>query len=684
MKLHNHIYMLLATLAVFLMASCSPDDFGFGKKTYTPDELVEGEAYSVTIEGNVVTLKSLVSGCTPLWVTPNGRSEEESLTLDMPFAGDYEVTFGVMTPGGVVYGAPYKFKLNQNDFTMLTDRKWFNLSDEAFDKNSELPDAETLSAGISKKWYPCDADYGIGQCTAPVMYISPYDPDYDGQGYTADEEANAVYKDIVFGTGNWKPNWDPGFQSWLVPEDDPYMDSYMEFSMDAAHGCVAKMYRGESGKKGSSTGTTMVGKFNLNLTEKTKPTITFTDCYAMHNVGFDAVCSNYTQDIQIVELTPYILQLVTKRTNSEGNWYICWNFVSEEVVKTHGACIPKEDANLIQKVNPTLPEFNNLETNLFKTEINGVEYVGSQMTYNLDTEAPYDFLWWNGSPNVKAWESVIGGKYNDTWAPKPSDNAVDDFELVIKKSDGAYKYECGDKSGAVKIEDGKLVFDQEITFIAASSDKRAITVKGKTFTVLANDPGETLTLGIPDSKDENGNVSSYLVANLTYKKVSTGPQGPTIVKCDNSRLNTYLQENGKYFRIELYNPWNGDWGTWPIDIDNVKVKKNQTISITFKLEGFNWDAGAEPKAALCHNEGCCGSELWEPSCFSAPAAVTLNKSGETTVTWTNNTGSTAVYKGTGCITVAVQLAGYGSVPTLEDGSLDTEKVKATVTSITIQ
>lgn len=680
MKLRNHIYMLLAALAVFLMASCSPDDFGFGKKTYTPEELVEGEAYTVTIDGNVVTLKSLVSGCTPLWITPSGRSEEANLTLDMPFAGDYEVTFGVMTPGGIVYGAPYKFKLNQNDFTMLTDRKWFNLSDADFDKNSELPDEETLIAGISKKWYPCNANYGIGQCTGPVMYIAPYDPEHDGTGYTADEEKNQVYKDIVFGTGNWAPNYDPGFQSWLIPEDDPYMDSYMEFSMDAANGCVAKMYRGESGKKGSSTGTSMVGKFNLNLSDKTKPFINFSDCYAMHSVGFDAVCSNYTQDIQIVELTPYILQLVTKRTNSEGNWYICWNFVSEEVVKTHGTCIPKEEASLIQKTNPVLPEFNNLTTDLFKTEIANVEYVGSQMTFNLNADEPYDFLWWNGSPKVNAWEKVIGGKYNNTWAPKVSDTALDGFELVISKSDGQYKYECGDVSGVLKIEDGKLVFDKEISIVAASSDKRSIVVKGKEFTVLANEPGESLTFGVPESLDENGNICSYCVANLTYKKVATGPTGPTVIKVDNSKLNCYLQEKGKYYRIELYNPW-GD-KDWPIDISTVKVKKNQTLSITFKVEGIDWKDGKEPKAALCHNWGDGG--LWEPSCFNDPAAVQFNKSGETTVTWTNNTGATVTYKGTSCVTVAVQLEGYGSAPVFADGNLDTDKVKATVTSITIQ
>ena len=193
-------------------------------------------------------------------ISPQGRSQESELAIELPFAGSYEVTFGVETPGGVVYGEPYTFSLAQNDFSLLEDEKWFLLSDKDFKSGDALPDTETLAEGVSKKWYPCDANYGIGQCSGPVMYLSPYDPDGDGAGYTQDDVDNGVYKDIVFGTGNWKPNWDPGFQSWLIPATDPYMDSYMTFSMDAVNGCVATMYRGESGEKGSSTGANKIGR----------------------------------------------------------------------------------------------------------------------------------------------------------------------------------------------------------------------------------------------------------------------------------------------------------------------------------------------------------------------------------------------------------------------------------------
>ena len=678
MKIHNLIYTLLAAIAVFLLASCSPEDFGFGKKTYSPEDLVEGKAYTVTIEGNVLKLESKISDATSLWITPIGRSQEKAFTVELPFAGEYEVTFGVETPGGIVYGDPYKITLSQNDFSLLSDNKWFYLADKDYKTGDPLPSAETLAKGISKKWYPCDANYGVGQCTAPVMYIAPYDPDGDGKGFTAEEkdDKNVAYRDIVFGTGNWKPNWDPGFQSWLVPENDPYMDSYMTFSMDALNGCVATMYRGESGAKGASTGSNMVGKFNMNLNDKTKPLITFTDCYAMHNTGFDEVCSNYTQDIQIVELTPYVLQLVTKRTNSEGNWYICWNFVSEDVIATKGACIPKADQDLIETAKPKLPTFENIHTDLFTADINGDKYVGSKMTFNLDSETPYDFLWWNGSPNVKAWESVTGGKYNSTWAPALDDKAIDNFELTISKaSDGSYNYECGEADGKVKITENTLTFDKEISVFAVAGDKRTIELKGNQFYILGNSADDQyLTIGIPETKDENGQVNSYLVAKLAYKKIATGPTGPTKVAIDNSIIHNegiMWVENG-CLRVGFHHYGETGVGLFK-DVKSVKLKKNQTITVTFKIKGgVTWSK--TPKCALIDNNI---KQTWEPGAYDLPDAVVVDTNGgETTVSLTNTTGSTQTFTAT-CLDLSIQLNGFGDYGGSTD-NIDIEIVSCTI------
>ena len=62
MKLNHYIYSLIAGL-VLMLSACSPDEYDMGKKTYVSDDLAEGIAYTVTIAGNQVRLKSNITGC---------------------------------------------------------------------------------------------------------------------------------------------------------------------------------------------------------------------------------------------------------------------------------------------------------------------------------------------------------------------------------------------------------------------------------------------------------------------------------------------------------------------------------------------------------------------------------------------------------------------------------------------
>ena len=472
--------------------------------------------------------------------------------------------------------------------------------------------------------------------------------------------------------------------------------------MDAKNGCVATMYRGEAGTKGASTGSNLIGKFNMNLEEKTMPKISFSDCYAMHNVGFDEVCSNYTQDISIVELTPYMLQLATRRTNSEGNWYIIWNFVSEEVKTTNGKCIPAAD-KLLDVVSPKLPEYPNLATDLFTIEHNDVSYVGNKATFVLDSEKPYDILWWNNSPfkyetsntngvpskqemavqNAARWKSVIGDKYNNTWAPKPADAVVDNFQLSIEKITGQdfYKFTCTDcegqeLEGRMEIKDGnKLVFNKYINIIAASSDKRTIKLRTREFTVLGEDAAGQLMIGVPEAKDADGNVNTYLVACLNHKAIGGGQTGPTIVEIDKDKIPSALWVENGSLRVGLYHSWS-NVTVFKQEISKIKLKKNQTISLVFKVNGVTWDK--TPKCALITNN--IGGLAWEPTCFTLPGAVELNQNGETTISLTNTTGSTVTFDGD-CLDLAIQLNGYGG--TWPDYT-DVSSISVEIVSCTIQ
>jgi hypothetical protein len=453
------------------------------------------------------------------------------------------------------------------------------------------------------------------------------------------------------------------------------MDSYMEFGLDATNGCTAVVYR-----NADSGATTMNGKFSLNVSDAKHPTISFDKCYALHNYGFDDVCANYTVDIKILECTPYLLQLATMRTNSEGAWWIVWNFISDEAYQDP-SIIPTEDAGLLTTTAVKEPEYDNLAETLFTIVGDEATYVASSTTLLLDDEKPYQWLWWN--PASGAWEDNGAAK----WAPTYADAADFSLKLSTTKEAGVYKAELENAEGSATstftISGNKLKFAQPIQLFSVSNSQTTVTLEGDEFTVLACNPDDSkVVLGIPAGTDETGAVNKYLCANLTIKAISSGATGPTTVAVDNEKLNVYIQDN-KYFRIELYNPWNSSWD-WPIDITKVKLKNGQTLSLTFKVSGLTWDEGAAPKAALCHNmEG----SSWEPDCFGLSNAVALNKSGETTVTATNTLGTTYKFDNAdspSCVTVCIQLDGYGTCPLKEDGSVDTDQVKVEVTSLTIQ
>ena len=635
MNTKKSIYLSLA--AALLLGACSPDEYSLSKPDLTAEELVQGVAYTVDVDAqNTITLTSLLDksyNC--YWVHPNGRAQGNVATLALPFAGTYEVTFGVDTRGGVVYGAPYQFTINTNNMSLLEDPLYTYL---------------TGGVGKSKKWVPVDRDYGVGNCTGPVMYANPDDVLNDGSAST----------DI--GINHMVPNWDPGFQSWLIPQDSPYMKSSMTFSLDDKQGCTVSVYRAEEDK-------TYNGKWNLLVEDKNHPTLSFTDAFALHNVGFDEVCVNYTDKIVITALTPYLLQLATMRTNSEGPWWIIWNFIAEDV-QNGTVVIPSEDAEYLTPAKPELPEIEDLQKKLFTTDINGVEFEGAEMTYQVSQDAAYDWMWWNGA--TSAWESVVKGNYGTNWAPMWDEDAIAENELTLSKK-GEYTY--GEYSGKYTIDGSKIVFDKEITFFTVTGDNRIVTVSGSEWQVFKVDPGSELIIGVPTDFDAEGNVNTYLTAGFTYKAVGGGQTGPVNVPFIAENANNYI-EAGNYFRCQVYNPWGG--GGDAIDPANVKQKKNQKINITLRLSGFTFSQPA--KMVLCCNRG--EEQGWEPDCFNYSRAITVNGDGVYTVSWTNDTGSTVKWDdGTSALTMTMQYVGYATLADESDAGL---KAACSIESITIE
>lgn len=666
MKL-NCFYSFLAASAMLCVATaCSDDDYSLDAASVDPAQLVQGNAFEVKPDAenpNVIHLTSKMKGVTPLWVTPQGRSQSSDYTIDLPFAGDYEVTFGVMTQAGPVYGNPYKFNVPQNDFSMLSDPIWTNLAG-GVDENGN---------GNPKKWVPMDRSYGVGYGSAPVMYLDPDHVKNDG----------VENKDLLFGSDNWAPNWDPGFQSWLIPADDPYMESYMIFGLDPVKGCtLTQMRKTASGEEVAE------GTFSLNISDPKRPTITFNNgTYAMHNQGFDGVCENYTQDIKIIECTPYVLQFATMRTNSEGPWWLVWNFVAADV--QDGTVTIPLGPELIEEAKPEFPVYEDyykndiLERLLFTVSSNDVNYEAAEVVYHLDEDTPYDIIQWNGT-GTNAWETQ--NLYGTVDCPV----YTGDFSLTLTR-DGLkaviendfYKPYSGEAfKTSFSAADGQIHFNDEVTLLKSGN----LAVAGTDFRVFKCNVDDGLQIGVPYGTDQNGTVNRYIVLNLVPESIGGGATGPVVIPVDNSVLEGYLDSgNANSYRIELFNAWGGD-KTWPLDITSVKVKKKQVLKITFKIEGLEWAAGAQPKAILCHNVG---AGLWpnaDGAGFNDATAVSVNTAsgGETTVVYDNTSGSGAVTFDAGCLSICIQQTGLVASPLDADGNVDAGAVTPVITSMTIE
>ncbi|UVO99989.1 hypothetical protein NXV86_08520 [Bacteroides sp. BFG-257] len=132
--------------------------------------------------------------------------------------------------------------------------------------------------------------------------------------------------------------------------------------------------------------------------------------------------------------------------------------------------------------------------------------------------------------------------------------------------------------------------------------------------------------------------------------------------------------------MQLYNPWGGDV-EWPIDITKVKLKKNQTLKIQYKvLGGITWNDGAKPKTVILDNNI---GNAWEDACYELEhAALFDTTAGATqTVTVTNTTGATVTYDGSSCICIGIQNKELATVAVTEDGQPD---VQIEVLSMTIE
>lgn len=641
---HKFYHSLLAGLALLTTAvACSPDNEVLPAPDLTPADLVEGKAYRVTVDQttNKVTMTSLLgNGYITSWNHPQGLVRGESAEANIPFAGDYEIKFGVMTRGGMVYGEPYRFTLNTTNGDLLTDPLWTYL---------------TGGAGESKTWVLDENLYDLGSFTF-INYFMGWETITEGKQWS-----DTDYPDVE--NVNW--TWGAGHEAWCLGLNNKEdLQSVPELSFDLINGAHL----------------TVNGVTKSFVMDPTSKTMTMPE--GVNWLG-DMVGSSFISDmvnLELVKLNEHVLGLKVNRASDDQRFVIC--YVEKDWDGTWPVTGPSLTTKPVQ-----LPTYENLIDDLFTVVTDDATYLGSANNFLLNEERPYGFMEWDGTGDGKwAWIE------NYATITCPAYNGVSDFLLNIAKSAGkdgddnditVYTATRDNEEGQQKVtftvSGNKIIFDKPMTLFSAGQN----TITGTEYTVLTCDPeSESLIIGVPASYDETGTANRYLCANLTVKSIGGGATGPTVIAVDHGVFDNYLDKDHRYaFRIDFYNPWGGD-KAWPIDISKVKLKNGQSLKIAFKINGVTWNSA--PKALICHN---IGNGLWpgaDGAGYNDPSAVTVNTSGETVISYTNNSGSLIKFEGSSCLAVAVDQQGYVASPLDAAGNLDLSAISVEITSMTIE
>ena len=550
--------MALVAVLVSVVSACTPDSFEYEAPDVASEDLVEGIAFSITHDTenpNIVYLKSLLpSSYQVCWEHPQGRAQGPEVTLQMPFEGEYEVKFGVETRGGIVYGPTATFTVDSFYAGFVNDDLWTYL---------------TGGVNEEKVWIFDNGSYG-------------YAP---GELTYADPSGTVTWN-------NWSANWDPGVGH---TGDDAIWESTMTFNLKG--GANVTVFN-------SSSNETQTGTFMLNTDTHT---ITFTDCDLLHTPSWSDRTANWRRDLQLLELDENHLRIGVMRDNSEGPWWLIWNFVSKEYADNY---VPEDQPD----PEPTLPDgWQDMVSQVVTTEIK----------WTMSPDLPFD---WTGLDGTFL-NNFTAGNYPD-WCP-PVDG-LENLSMTLNSTDMTYTFEMPDgttASGNYTLdEDGIYTFDAGVptytigsnwvTFGATDNQLRILNIESAGGTVMG------MWVGRRNSDTEY--MAYHFIPNAGSGG-STGPQA-TVIEVDNSKINYgHLEEATNNFRIELYNMYGSTANNQPFDPNAIVF--DYSMDLTFTISGLTGAAATNAYTAQL----MCTANGWWPSVGEGQGMTTIQGDGTYTI-----------------------------------------------------
>ncbi|NMA73965.1 MAG: hypothetical protein GX963_07335 [Bacteroidales bacterium] len=288
-RILNILFVGMA-FVVMLFASCQPDKYELGDLLS-----VENLKYSIvqdTKDPNTIILTAENKGYTPYWITPMGRSNKTQDTLRIPFEGDYNFIYGIITPGGIVQADTFVLNLTTNNTDYVDDILWTYLSG---------------GVGEEKEWYLDLDEDGQSKFFKGPLYF--YGTDDSWETVTMGNE------DVEGDVWNWEADW-PG-NTWIMPEGD--------------YGSIIFSLKGNASV---TVNHNMLGRVENGtyFLDENRKTLKMTDASPLHDEGRDGQVIDWG-DIVILSLTENSMQLAVLRDevlSGEGPTLLSYNFVSKD------------------------------------------------------------------------------------------------------------------------------------------------------------------------------------------------------------------------------------------------------------------------------------------------------------------------------------------------------------------
>lgn len=413
-------YYIHSVIVGVLMAfaACTPDKYELGEVDITSEDLVEGLAYTITHDEdnpNIIYLKSLLeSKYTCLWEHPQGRSEAAEVTLQMPFAGEYEVTFGVQTRGGVVYGETTTFTVDDFCEEFVTDQLWTYISG---------------GVGESKKWYLDIDASGVSRYFSGPVYFYGTDDSWETvtNGTSLDTD--------VYDSWTWAADYSSVAGWQFTTELTDF--GYMEFDLIGNSNLTVV---------NNALGTTETGVYMLDTDNHT---ITLTDVKLLHDEYNDGAVSSWSGTLKLLSLTEDAMQIGVERISDPC--LLSFNFISEDYYNNWSPTTTTDEGTI--ELDDDWRDYVEPKTN-------------KVITYTLAADdTPFDWCSLDGSTKGagSAFTAVSG---------------IDALTLVLNSNDYTYTVTTPDGTevtGDYELsDDGMYTFSNGLPEVTLSTNGRAV------------------------------------------------------------------------------------------------------------------------------------------------------------------------------------------------------------------